>query len=243
MSPRTLFRPPVPTANGDRRMTPAEHAQHRQDRDDWWNAATIAQMGRLAADWLEGRRYFLPGYAAAGPATETRDLIAHLAAYNRAGFLTISSQPGHEPRPGYDGAHWAQRAYVTGYATPDVAYSLHAALRHRFSLTERHADRLTFWNQTCPPRRRRRGLAPDYIDATIREDPDRPGRWDVMNAQGATMRRIDLKRYYRGEINPAGIRALADARKITVIDTEYRETDTLWAALNEWARRRIEPTT
>jgi hypothetical protein len=235
MSPRTLFRPPVPTADGDRRMTPTEHAQHRQDRDDWWNATSIAQMGRLTADWLEGRRYFLPGYAAAGPAAETRDLTAHLAAYNRAGFLTISSQPGHGPREGYDGRMWLQRAYVSGYTDVDTIHSLGAALAE-------HHDDITLW---CLPVRqgpRKPELDRDYFPVTLRENDDTAttGDYDVNTVAGLTPNRRHVKGLYRGDLNPAAIKMLQGAWHVTISDNGYHQDDRLWTVLADWAKQRQE---
>lgn len=80
----------------------------------WRNAQTIADLGRTMADWLEGRISTRPGYLDSRPEPETGRLILMLAYLNRAGFVTVDSQPGEEG-PGYDGAYWRQKAYVEGY--------------------------------------------------------------------------------------------------------------------------------
>ncbi|MBB4985006.1 DUF6919 domain-containing protein [Streptomyces nymphaeiformis] len=80
----------------------------------WRDAQSIADLGRTMADWLEGRIPARPGYFDSRPDTETSRLITTLAVLNRAGFVTVDSQPGEEG-PGYDGAHWRQKAYVEGY--------------------------------------------------------------------------------------------------------------------------------
>jgi hypothetical protein len=87
----------------------------RRDRLAWQSANTVADLGGLMARWLEGDLKSWPGYQPGyGPDDETRRLIPTLAALNRAGFLTDSSQPG-EMGPGFDGAWWSQRAAVSGF--------------------------------------------------------------------------------------------------------------------------------
>jgi hypothetical protein len=66
--------------------------------------------------WLEGEIASWPGYAPGyGPDEETRELIPTLAAANRAGYVTIGSQPGVDPEPGFDGLIWTQKAAVEGF--------------------------------------------------------------------------------------------------------------------------------
>ncbi|WP_157881130.1 DUF6919 domain-containing protein [Streptomyces griseoruber] len=65
------------------------------DRRRWRSAHTVADLGELMALWLEGELRSWPGYMpGCGPDEETTHLIPSLAALNRAGFLTIASQPG-----------------------------------------------------------------------------------------------------------------------------------------------------
>jgi hypothetical protein len=66
--------------------------------------------------WLEGKIASWPGYQPGyGPDDETKALVPTLAACNRAGYVTTSSQPGVDPQPGFDGLIWAQRAAVEGF--------------------------------------------------------------------------------------------------------------------------------
>ncbi|OEJ20814.1 hypothetical protein AR457_41830 (plasmid) [Streptomyces agglomeratus] len=97
----------------------------------WKTAATLTDLGALMALWLEGEISSWPGYAPGyGPDEETRELIPTLAAANRAGYVTISSQPGIDPEPGFDGLIWMQKAAVEGFvrdydlllALTDAAY-------------------------------------------------------------------------------------------------------------------------
>lgn len=126
--------PIVRTEDGERPLTADEQRQYERDADTWWTANSLPALGQLTADWLEGRSLFLPAYCATGPDPETTDLIPTLAALNRAGLVTDSSQPGHGPVEGYDGRMWLQRAYVSGYTDAGTIHSLAAALAHHDDL-------------------------------------------------------------------------------------------------------------
>jgi hypothetical protein len=67
---------------------------------------------------------FHPAYVSETLDEETAPLVAHLAALNRAGFLTDCSQPG------LDEGHSKQRAFVIGWALESVAARI-----ERLSLT------------------------------------------------------------------------------------------------------------
>lgn len=68
----------------------------------------------------EGRILHQPGYGdpepgETGPDQETLALVPVLAACNRAGFVTCSSQSGQHPDPA---TGWEQRAAVEGFCDP-----------------------------------------------------------------------------------------------------------------------------
>ncbi|MER7048948.1 DUF6919 domain-containing protein [Streptomyces jumonjinensis] len=88
----------------------------RADRARWRTARTLDDLGRLTADWLEGGLAHHLGYPD-GPDPETAPLVPVLARLNRLGLVTVSSQPGHAPEAGWDGAVYAQRAAVDGWTT------------------------------------------------------------------------------------------------------------------------------
>jgi hypothetical protein len=92
------------------------------DREVWAQARTLDDLGELTAQWLEGRIDSQPGYY--GPVDVDEDLspgmTEALAACNRAGFLTHSSQAGSVD---YD-----QQADVVGFATPQTAARIAAGL-------------------------------------------------------------------------------------------------------------------
>jgi hypothetical protein len=83
----------------------------------WKKAESVADLGRLMADWLEGRIPTWPGYGDTKTDQETRHLIPTLVACNRAGYVTTCSQPGHPPTRGWDGRTYQQRAAVDGWIT------------------------------------------------------------------------------------------------------------------------------
>lgn len=88
----------------------------RADRRRWKAATSLADLGTLMALWLEGEVSSWPGYQPGyGPEAETQALLPTLAAANRTGYITIGSQPGHDPVTGFDGATWVQRASVEGF--------------------------------------------------------------------------------------------------------------------------------
>lgn len=89
----------------------------RADRTAWASAQTLADLGELTAQWLEGRIGQQPGYA--GPVDVDEEdapgLTVVLIACNRAGFVTSNSQAGYCGHDD-DGTYWVQYAAVTGYA-------------------------------------------------------------------------------------------------------------------------------
>ncbi|MEU2076612.1 hypothetical protein [Streptomyces sp. NPDC013489] len=94
----------------------------RADRRRWKTAKNIADLGELMALWLEGAIASWPGYQPnCGPEEETQHLIPTLAALNRAGILTVGSQPG-ETGTGYDGLWWEQRAALDAFAADWATY-------------------------------------------------------------------------------------------------------------------------
>lgn len=104
---------------------------HKDVRDLWRSATTLADLGELTAALLEGDIPDRPGWIGNGLNTETAPLIPTLAALCRAGFVTTSSQPGFndsfDTRPAEQPA-WQQRAAVQGYTDALTLEWLTAAL-------------------------------------------------------------------------------------------------------------------
>ncbi|TDJ72511.1 MAG: hypothetical protein E2O39_06545 [Planctomycetota bacterium] len=90
----------------------------------WRRAPTFAELCALGARFIEGELPLFPGWLATDIDEETDPIVPYLAAFNRAGFLTVASQPGRPFAPGHDDRVCAQRAFVTGFATEAVALEL-----------------------------------------------------------------------------------------------------------------------
>ena len=185
---------------------------NRADRKLWASARTLTDLGDLTARWLEGGIKSVPGYCGA-PAEETTELSPVLAACNRAGFVTDSSQPG---RTGYG---WSQRAAVCGFVTPGTWVRLWAATEGLPLI--RSAVRSTRWRiryKTAFPVTRCGGT--------------------VFTRFGATLSRRHLSDSWTGYgiCHEDAVHAVCDAWQVTLIDTEWgREDSPLWPALAAFA--------
>lgn len=163
----------------------------RTDRRTWAQARTLADLGELTAQWLEGRIGSQPGYAPnCGPDDETRELIPALTTANRAGYLTTNSQPGYDG-PGYDGRRWQQRAAVCGFAEPAVADRIRRA-------GARHGCRI---------------IEDEWMPCTTRDG-------ETVTAFGGRMRRRDLAATWK-PVSTDAYRAVLDAHQITVICPDW----------------------
>lgn len=92
----------------------SEDVDRQNARAAWRDATSITEVCELTARFIEGQSPYFPGYGADTVDFETKELIPYLAAYNRAGFLTLVSQPG------MDDPDWKQRAFVDGFALEPV---------------------------------------------------------------------------------------------------------------------------
>jgi hypothetical protein len=183
----------------------------RADRQRWQAAGTLADLGALTAQWLEGTLASQPGYAAnCGPDPETTDLIPTLAAVNRAGVLTAGSQPGSDG-PGFDGAHWRQRAAVEGIADDDMRRLLERAVAGTGLVMVTHTA-----NRKGPV---------DGIVVT-----ERAGL--PYTSFGTHLGSRDLAWQYE-ECNPAAVAVIQRANQITLIDPVWGRNDVLWPLLDD----------
>jgi hypothetical protein len=185
---------------------------NRSDRKLWAQARTLADVGELTAQWLEGRIASVPGYCG-GPDEETSELIPVLAAANRAGFVTYGSQPG------CSGPGWEQRAGVDGFADPETFMRLWQATEGLPLLrSAEQASRFWVRYRTAMPVTRAGGR--------------------VWTRFGAVLPRRHLTDSWvgYGECHSDGVKAVCGAWQITLIDHEWgREDSPLWAALAEFA--------
>jgi hypothetical protein len=185
----------------------------------WASARTLADLGELTAQWLEGAIPSVPGYIG-GPDPETGELVPVLAKLNRAGFVTACSQPALD-RPGYDGARWQQCAAVEGFTdSPDLVMRIRQG-RRAYGLKVIAHDPATLprwrfgWGRQAP--------------VTWRDGEEYT--WF-----GAQIPRCHLRgpEFAGGLCCRQGLDAFCSAWQVTVIDPEPGRSDVLWRTL-EWA--------
>jgi hypothetical protein len=164
----------------------------------WKDAKTVADLGQLMADWLEGRIPSRPGYYGSRPDPETSPILPTLVAACRAGFITDNSQPGCDER-GADGARWQQRAAVTGWvADPHLFNRLLGAARDSGLIV----------------------VGGRAVTVTTRDGKP-------YTAFGETISRRHVKTMWDGVGRSAMADVLA-ARQVTIVDRAWGESDRLW---------------
>lgn len=87
----------------------------------WKNAQSFAELCELGARFVEGRLDSFPGWGACALDEESLPLAARLARFNRAGLLTLASQPGRTP----DAQGYEQRAFASGFCLAHEAGRWH----------------------------------------------------------------------------------------------------------------------
>jgi hypothetical protein len=178
----------------------------------WKDAASVADLGQFMADWLEGRIPKRPGYYGRRPDPETSTrMIRTLAAINRAGYVTISSQPGcDEMSQGRArGTRWVQCAAVDGFIGDTALLA-----------TIRDAARRT-------------GLT------VIVDGPQQVVTWvddQPYTAFGGVVRGGDLRGMWDG-IGRDAWAEIKTARQVAIIDPHKGPSDRLWDLLDQIARR------
>lgn len=190
------------------------------DRRKWQAARTLPGLGELTAQWLEGRIASVPGYDSE-PAFETMPLTRVLASLNRAGFVTIGSQPGMA-RTGHDGEFWEQRAAVEGFADPLLLARLAAAAHHAGLAVIAHDP------AKLPRRRYRYGAA-----LTVTRRAGRPVTDFGIQLPRRHIRDADTG---YGICHRDAVNALCSAWQVTLTDPVWGREDVLWNALAAVAR-------
>ena len=220
----------VRTEAGDRPLTDPERERYLADAAAWRAARTLPELGELTAAWLTGANSYQPGYAATGPDRETAELLDVLAAVNRRGLVTISSQPGHAAARGVDGWLWTQHAAVTGFASEATARSITGYLNVRG-----YGLNLRTWRPAAGGRARfSRSHA---IEATVREHPE-SGEEQVITVFGTFIPAGSLRALYGRELGRHGVAAVLGAWQITLAEFDHgpEEHNTrLWPMLAAWA--------
>lgn len=191
------------TDAADEEMSPEDEAR-------WFGARTLADLGELTAQWLEGVITSHPGDSGR-PDPETGDLIPVLAACNRAGFVTNDSQPG-EPGDAYE----PQRAAVTGYASTETLARLCRHLAGTGLALVVHAPV-------------RQVTSDDGVIVITASDDEYYTRC------GGPISAEDLRREYGEDLNPDAIGALSSAWQVSIVDLEWGRNDVLWPALERFA--------
>jgi len=171
------------------------------------SAATLADLGELTARWLEGEIPEIPSYRG-GPDPETAPLVPVLAAANRAGFVTVCSQPGTNPDTGYDGATWVQRAAVDGVCDMATAQRLVWA-----------ANRAGLRAIVAPAR----AEDDQRVEVTLRNDE--PYTFFGVRAWP------EIAREFGAEDNNTLREVIGASYQVTLIDPEYGAGEALWELL------------
>jgi hypothetical protein len=189
----------------------------RSDRAAWQSARTLADLGELTAQWLEGRIASVPGYCGT-PAEETLPLVPVLARLNRAGFVTDTSQPG-EIEHGANGTLAEQRAAVQGYAdqylTSRLALAAHAAglVMVLFSPAELPRWRYRYGKSVTVTRVNGRRFTGFGVQLPRRHIRDAHLGFGICDREA--------------------VDAIEAAWQVTVIDPEWGRPDVLWKVLEE----------
>jgi hypothetical protein len=185
------------------------------DQARWAEARSLADVGELTAQWLEGRIASQPSYY--GPVDVDEDQVPGLAdllaALCRSGVVTCGSQAGFDGI-GDDGARWTQLAAVQAFVAVDRLASFRAAL------TGTGVEVLECewsWRQVLP--------------VTLRE-----GRafTDFGNARDASDLRDEWVGY--GVCHPDAVAEIVAAVQVCVYDPEAGRNDRLWPALRDLCR-------
>jgi hypothetical protein len=186
----------------------------RQDRRRWAAARTLAELGELTAQWLEGSVASQPGYY--GPVDvdeqDAPGMTAVLVRLNRAGLVSNCSQAGHD---GLDdaGAHWRQLAAVTGFAEQTTVDQLTTALTGTRYQT-------IVWPCASGMRNRGRGIVVTSADGRpVTRFGDQIGRYVIANE------------IYDG-CHQDAIAAVCAALQVTLYDPQPGAND-LWPTLAE----------
>lgn len=177
------------------------------------SASTLADLGELTAQFLEGRIRDTPGFGGP-PDPETTELIPVLAAVNRAGFVTRQSQPGIP----LDRHGSAQRANVSGYADPGAFARL---------MTAASGGRPDRHRRLCPRRQEGPRVGPLFA---ITLDEGEEFTWD-----GLALPQSELVSSYEEVCHPRAICSLFNAWQVTLIDPVWGRNDVLWPVLQAFA--------
>lgn len=186
-----------------------------QDVERWELAQSLADLGELTAEWLEGRVSWCPLEGGlAGPAEETTPLIPVLASLNRAGFVTDFSQPGEMVT--VDGTVCRQRAAVSGFCD--------GALLERLIAAAPRVEGLRLIVHTADVRG-----TPDGAGVVVTTEGTEEFTW-----AGRWMdRALVAQQWWR----TSALGAVWGAWQVAVVDLEWGRNDVLWPLLESVAEQ------
>jgi len=199
------------------RIAGAETVSRAEERI-WAEPTTLAGLGELHAQWLEGRLRSQPGYCA--PVDVDEDVVPGMAelfaACCRAGFVTTNSQAALA-QDGYDGAWWEQRAAAEGFADDATLDRLTAvATAAGLNIQAGRAGRRTSHRQA--------------VDVTIRDGRQHTGFGAILSVSHLADEWLGY-----GMCSDGAIDAVIDAWQVLVYDPEWDNNDRLWPALARFA--------
>ncbi len=182
-------------------------------RLDWKTATTLGELGALTARYLAGEADEHPLYAGP-PAGETREILEPLTVLNRAGLVTVMSQPARS------GPDWQQRAGLVAYCDwltlTKVVLACTSAGLETIAMDPRDRPR---W---------RRGFCGDIPITMMRGQPH--------TRIGTVASTAQLRRAWAGELSRAGMDCLLAAHEMHVWDPEWGRRDALWDTLTRTVR-------
>lgn len=188
-------------------MERAERDERRaNERALWRSAQSYAELCELGARFAAGELGRFPGWGRRGLDAESAPFGPALAALNRAGFLTLASQPGVLEESG--GLARRQRAFVFGFADEPAARALERLSRDP-SLA------VTFATRDAP--------APEPVVVV-----DLGG--EPCAFSGGAPFAIELELFAR-ECGAAAVDELARMRFASAVDLEWGRGPHLWRAL------------
>lgn len=174
----------------------------------WRDAKNFEELCELNARFIEGDIDFSPTHGASSLDEESKPLLMYLTALNRAGILTLCSQPGE------DYGHSKQRAYLDGLALKETASRL-----DRLSLTS------DLYIMTTEPGRYKGCMMPVTIDGF------RPHSWGgaaTLDDETGIFPEVLHFEKYCGE---SAMQELREAYQVCVIDLCWGRERYLWDVL------------
>lgn len=190
---------------------PGLETGHTAGRARWRASRSFDELCALGAAFLARRCAHFPGWGAPDPDEETDAILAPLLELHARGFLTVASQPAFEgPRGGRD---VRQRAFVAGFARPDLAL--------RLARAERIRVRVWFADGTTT------GIGPG------REEPEAMTTEDGLARvyAGHSARATELG-LFEGEVGDEALRELSAAAYVTAWDPRFGRAEVLWRELS-----------